>query len=112
MSQFLFKRKVETYTLISRLGKMQGEQFEVRLHSGDEWMAFLNFRHEDAVPVPNKRNSRNIPELHVPPEQYAGVIDMLRHESPIWFTLYEEPLKGWLSTSAEPVGVEDLDGGN
>lgn len=112
MSQFVFKKEVDAYEIISRFGKFQGEQFEVRLRSGDECLAYLNFRHEDATAVSNKRNGRAIPELHVPPEQYAGVIDMLRHENPIWFTLYEEPLKGWLSTSAEPVGVEDMDGGN
>ena len=108
MSQFVFKKEVDAYVVISRFGKFQGEQFEVRLRSGDDWLAFLNFRHEEAVPATNKRNGRNVPELHVPPEQYSGVIDMLRHEKPIWFTLYEEPLKGWLSTSAEPVGSDEV----
>ena len=111
MSQFVFKKEVDSYVVISRFGKFQGEQFEVRLRSGNDWLAFLNFRHEEAVSAINQRNGRDIPELHVPPEQYAGVIDMLRHESPIWFTLYEEPLKGWLSTSVEPVGSDEFDGG-
>lgn len=106
MSQFVFKKEVDAYVVIAHFGKLQGEQFEVRLRAGDDWLAFLNFRHEEAPSAANAHNGRNIPELHVSPEQYAGVIDILRHESPIWFTLYEEPLNGWLSTSAEPVGAE------
>lgn len=106
MSQFVFKKEVDAYVVISRFGNFQGEQFEVRLRSGDDWLAFLNFWQEEATSASNAHNGRNIPELHLPPEQYAGVIDILRHESPIWFTLYEEPLNGWLSTSAEPVGAK------
>ena len=107
MSQFVSKKEVKEYVVISRFGKMVGEQFEIRLRSGGEWIAFLNFRHPEANPIPNHRNAQGIPELFIPPEQYLGTIDLLRHEQPVWFTLYEEPLAGWLSTSAEPVGTED-----
>ena len=107
MSNFVFKQEVDAYVVISRFGQMPGEQFEVRLRVGDKWLAFLNFRHPEATPIANHRNSQNIPELFAPPEQYAGVIDMLRYEKPVWFTLYEDPLVGWLSTSAEPIGPED-----
>ncbi len=107
MSQFLFKKEVQAYVVISRFGKMEGEQFEVRLRADDDWVAFLNFRHVDADGNVNGRNSQGIPELFAPPDQYAGVVDLLRQEKPVWFTLYEEPLAGWLSTSVEPVGSDE-----
>ena len=108
MSQFLFKKEVQAYVVISRFGKMSGEQFEVRLRADDDWLAFLNFRPADGDGNVNGRNNQGIPELFALAEQYAGVIDLLRQEKPIWFTLYEEPLSGWLSTSAEPVGAEEV----
>ncbi len=105
MSQFVFKKQVAAYTAIARFGKMAGEQFELRLQSdAAEWLAFLNFRHSAANPVASHRNTQGIPELFIPPEQYHGVLDMLRHEQRVWFTLYENPLAGYLSISSAPVG--------
>jgi hypothetical protein len=104
MSHFVTKKLVDQYVILSRFGKMEGEQFEVRLRAGGEWLAFLNFRHPAAQPIANHRNARGVPELFAPPEQYLGVIDLLRHERPVWFTLYDDPLQGWLSTGPEPAG--------
>ena len=109
MSEFVLKKQVEQYVVISRFGQMEGEQFEVRLLADGEWLAFLNFRHPAANPIANHRNTQSIPELFCPPEQYLGVIDLLRHEAPLWFTLYDEPLQGWLSTADEPVGSNEND---
>jgi hypothetical protein len=109
MSEFQFKKMIEEYVIISRFGQMEGEQFEVRLRTSGEWIAFLNFRHPAANEIPNHRNSQGIPELFAPPEQVAGVIDMLRNEKPVWFTLYDDPLQGWLSTGVEEIGEHERD---
>lgn len=106
MSQFLFKKEVQAFTIISRFGKMAGEQFEIRLRADNDWLAFLNFQYSDEMGNRNGRNTQGIPELFAPPEQFAGVVDLLRREKVVWLTLYEAPLVGWLSTGAELVGVD------
>ena len=106
MSQFLFKKEVEAFTIISRFGEMAGEQFEIRLRADDDWLAFLNFGQRDAVGNVNGRNSQGIPELFAPAEQFVGVVNLLRREQVVWFTLYEEPLAGWLATGTELVGID------
>ncbi len=40
--------------------------------------------------------------------QYAGIVDMLRNEKPIHFIFREAQSYGYLSTSNEPVGEEEL----
>ena len=89
MSGDLTNIPVASHEVISRFGKFEGEQFEIRLRNEEgEWMAFLNFRDANATRLTNAYNSRGIPELYIKPEQYLGTIKLLE-SGDTWFTLRE-----------------------
>ena len=102
MSGDLTNIPVASHEVISRFGKFEGEQFEIRLRDKDrKWMAFLNFRDANATRLTNAYNTQGIPELYMKPEQYMGTIKLLE-SGETWFTLRESDeavgLNCWLSS--------------
>jgi hypothetical protein len=106
MSEFVYKKQVEGYKVISRFGEFHGEPFELRLLHNGEYLAFLNFQHEEGNRHDNFIDRGGVAKFFMPREQYLGVIDLLRNEEPVYFTLYQNPVVGWLSTDADEVPGE------
>lgn len=102
-AKFIFMKSVESHEVISRFGKFEGEQFEIRLKNKEgKWMAFLNFRDPNATRRVNSYNTNGIPEFYAKPNQYMGTIKLLE-SGKTWFTLYENSgtkveLDGWISS--------------
>ena len=76
------------------------------LHNS-EYQGTLNFYTTE--PPLNKVSSDGDPELNFPKERLAGILDMLRNESPLFLGFFlqnngnDDVIAGWLTTS-EPSG--------
>ena len=100
MSTYVSRTPIEGFEVISRFGAYDGEHFEILLRNQDgAWLASLNFRDAAATRIENHYTERNIPSFFVKPEQFAGTIELLK-SGPSWFTIYEDPLVGWVSSYA------------
>lgn len=98
MSTYKSRTPIEDFEVISRFGAYDGEQFEIRLRNNNgEWLAALNFRDPAATRIDNHYDEQGVPQFFVKPEQFAGTVDLL-NSGPTWFTIYDDPLVGWISS--------------
>ncbi|NVB42906.1 hypothetical protein G6O69_34110 [Pseudenhygromyxa sp. WMMC2535] len=74
---------------------------QIHLSNNGTSLGFVRF-HDDGMTFPADSESGSIIYMHLPSSAYAGVIDMLRNESPINF--YFASSHAFLGTSTEGVG--------
>jgi hypothetical protein len=66
------------------------------------------YKNTDDVQAHDTKSSSGFIACHYPPEQYLEVVDLLRNEGPVYLYFSETHKMGYLSTSREPVGEEEL----
>jgi hypothetical protein len=74
-------------------------------------IAFLRFYHAGSVMVPNQfRHDLNAAEVSYPFDTFPSVVDLLRNETPVYFTWFDySPTNrfGAIETSREPIGEQE-----
>jgi len=62
---------------------------------------------KDGVNVPANVEIAGNPRLHFPAGKFAEIMNVLRHEEPLYITLVPSNGIGTISTSNEPIGEEE-----
>jgi len=59
--------------------------------------------------IPANTEISQIPRLHFPSRKFEEIMNVLRHEDPLFITLIPSNGIGTISTSNEPIGEEEND---
>ena len=64
---------------------------------------------KDDVDIPANVEISEHPRLYFPALKFEEIMDVLRHEAPLYITLVTSNGIGTISTSSEPIGEEEND---
>jgi hypothetical protein len=64
---------------------------------------------KDGVSIPANSDPYGYPRLHFKEDKFEEIINILRHEEPLYITLNTSNGIGTISTSMEPIGEEEDD---
>lgn len=82
-------------------------QLRLATTAGGTTAGYVRF-HEEGGVIPNDSvGSSGTIYMHLPIARYAEVMDLLRNESPIYFSYSSLGQRATLGTSPEPVGEEE-----
>lgn len=76
----------------------------ITLYNGPEFLGYIRF-HDPDMQFVEDAELNGIIHMNLPSTMVENVIEVLRHEKPIYYSFYNGT--GFLSTSAEPVGEEE-----
>lgn len=81
----------------------------INLLSGGIGVGWINFRDEHASTPVNKIHVNGGLIINFPDTKFGDIVDILRHEEPLFVVLHTNTGNGAIRTSREPIGEEDLD---
>ena len=64
---------------------------------------------KEGVNIPANVESSGKPKLHFPSSKFEEIMNILRHEEPLYINLVPSNGIGTISTSNEPIGEEERD---
>jgi hypothetical protein len=99
-------QEFDTYRLYYHSTPRYSWQSRLYLYKGGAYVGSVFFMKE-GVDIPENAEVGGHPRLHFPASKYMEIMDMLRHESPLYITLVPTNGIGTISTSSEPVGEEE-----
>ncbi len=103
--------QIEKYQ-ITYTGKKDGSTFwRAFIHLSDEngqYLGGIYFYNDDTPTSWNDGYSGSGLFMFLPASHFSRIVDLLRNEKPLYFTYNDHSQKTYLSTSAEPVGEEEL----
>jgi hypothetical protein len=87
-------------------GWPDGTVVQLRLATtvGGTTAGYVRFHQEGSVIPNDSANSTGAIYMHLPIARYVEVMDLLRNESPIYFSYSSQGQRAMLATSSEPVG--------
>ncbi len=78
--------------------------------AANNYVASLEFREDDTLPLARKEPSTSVVFLAYRIRELPAIVDMLRHEKPVYVSWDDGPYAGLnacLTTGKEPVGEEE-----
>ena len=81
-------------------------QSRLYLYNGGAYIGSVFFM-KDGVNIPENIEISGRPRLHFPAVKFEEIMNILRHEKPLYITLVPSNGIGTISTSNEPVGEEE-----
>lgn len=101
-------RKFNSYRLYYHSAPQYNWQSRLYLYNDGVFIGSIFFMKEGQN-IPANIEIAGKPRLYFPSGKYGEIMDMLRHESPLYFTLVTSNGIGTISTSDEPIGEEEND---
>lgn len=83
-------------------------QSRLYFYKDGTYVGCVFFMKEDES-IPTNIEVSGHPRLHFPASKFEEIMNMLRHESPLYLTLVTSNGIGTISTSNEPIGEEEND---
>ena len=106
----VFSGEIETYTVNVLSPKHYNGRRLMNLR-GSFGAAILWFYPEDAaLPDNRKRSGQNTFDVYYPMSSWSALLDVLRNESPVYFSYSDSSNAAQIYTGREPVGEEETNG--
>lgn len=83
-------------------------QSRLYLYKSGAYVGSIFFMKE-GVDIPANRDLGGRPRLYFPATEYEEIMNVLRHEEPLYVSLNPANGIGTISTSSEPIGEEEKD---
>ena len=90
-------------------GDSKDGRARIQLNDDSNTLGFIYF-FDEGKPVPNDfktvipQSTQELYSMHLPSSQFASVVDLLRNESPVYFSFLSTTNHALLNTINEPVG--------
>lgn len=101
-------KEFNTYRLYYHSTPRYSWQSRIYFYFGSSYVGSLFFMKE-GVTMPDNVEIGGNARIHLPASKFEEIMNILRHEKPLYLTLNTANGIGTISTSAEPIGEEEDD---
>ena len=98
----------DAYRLYYHSAPQYSWQSRLYLYNNGAFVGSIFFMKE-GVALPENIEAGGNPRLHFPADKFEEIMNVLRHEEPLYITLNASNGIGTISTSNEPIGEEEND---
>ena len=98
----------DSYRLYYQSAPQYSWQSRIYLYNDGSYVGSIFFMKE-GVDLPANIDVGGHPRLHFPASKFEEIMNVLRHEEPLYITLVTSNGIGTISTSNEPIGEEEND---
>lgn len=98
----------DSYRLYYHSAPQYGWQSRLYLYNDGAFVGSIFFM-KDGVNIPANVEVDGHPRLHFPASKFEEIMNILRHEKPLYISLVPSNGIGTISTSGEPIGEEEDD---
>ena len=102
------RNEFDSYRLYYHSAPQYSWQSRLYLYNDNTFVGSIFFMKE-GVNIPANVESSGQPKLHFPASKFEEIMNILRHEEPLYITLVPSNGIGTISTSLEPIGEEESD---
>jgi hypothetical protein len=95
-----------SYRLYYQSAPQYSWQSRLYLYNGGSYVGSIFFMKE-GVSIPTNLEISGKPRLHFPASKFEEIMNIFRHEKPLYLTLVSSNGIGTISTSSEPIGEEE-----
>ncbi|MCY1719635.1 hypothetical protein OU798_04740 [Prolixibacteraceae bacterium Z1-6] len=96
----------DSYRLYYHSAPQYSWQSRLYLYNNGAYVGCVFFMKE-GVSIPANTEASGKPRLNFPASKFEEIMNMLRHEKPLYITLVPTNGIGTISTSSEPIGEEE-----
>jgi hypothetical protein len=101
-------KEFTTYRIYYQSHPQRSEQSRLTLLNGGAYVGHIVFL-KDGVNLPANYETYGNPVLHFPASKFDEIMNVLRHEEPLYIALDPSNGMGTICTSNEPIGEEERD---
>ena len=98
----------DSYRLYYHSAPQYQWQSRLYFYNNGSYVGSIFFMKDD-VNIPANVEIAGHPRLHFPAGKFAEIMNLLRHEEPLYISLVPSNGIGTISTSSEPIGEEEND---
>lgn len=101
-------REFDEYVVNSYSAPNSSLVARIVLLSAGVGVGWINFKSENSSIAANKKHVNGGLIINFPYSRFGEIVDILRHEKPLFVALNTDTGNGAIQTSREPIGEEEL----